>query len=131
MGCVNLLLDTCAFLWLAGNPSQLSSAAVAAIDQPSNLLFLSDVSVWEIVLKNAAGKLPLPEPPRIWIPKQVSFFQLNRQTIDFEAMFRSGELPGFHRDPFDRLIAAQALAHQLIIVTPDLPLKQLGADTCW
>ena len=80
---------------------------------------------------HAAGKLPLPEPPRLWIPKQVSFFQLARQTIDFEALCLCGELPAFHRDPFDRLIAAQALAHQLTIVTPDLPLHELGADTCW
>jgi PIN domain nuclease of toxin-antitoxin system len=61
---VNVLLDTCAFLWLAGQPSKLSPAAVAAIDDPSNEVFLSDATVWEIVLKYGAGKLPLPGPPR-------------------------------------------------------------------
>jgi len=131
MGVVNLLLDTCAFLWLAGDPSRISPAAAAAIDEPCNVLLLSDVSVWEVVLKHAVGKLPLPEPPRIWIPRQVSFFQLTRQAIDFEALFRSGELPAMHRDPFDRLLAAQALAHQLTIVRPDVPLRQLGANTFW
>ena len=131
MGLVKLLLDTCAFLWLAGNPSRISTSAASAMDDPSNQLFLSDVSVWEIVLKHAAGKLSLPEPPRIWIPRQTSFFQLNRQTIDQETVFRSGELPAFHRDPFDRLIAAQALVHQLTIVTPDRPLKDLGTEICW
>jgi PIN domain nuclease of toxin-antitoxin system len=128
---MNLLLDTCAFLWLAGDPSQLSAPAVAALNDSTNQLLLSDASVWEIVLKNAAGKLPLPAPPRIWIPKQRTFFQLKRQAIDPEALFLSGELPDFHRDPFDRLLAAQAIAHRLTLVTPDLPLRRLGAETCW
>jgi PIN domain nuclease of toxin-antitoxin system len=68
MGDMRLLLDTCAFLWLAGQPMKLSAPAVAAINNAQNTLFLSDVSVWEIVLKHAAGKLPLPEPPRVWLP---------------------------------------------------------------
>ena len=128
---MNLLLDTCAFLWLAASPSKLSSPAEAAINDLSNQLYLSDVSIWEIVLKHAAGKLPLPEAPRTWIPKQTTFFQIGRQTIDPESLYRSGELPWGHRDPFDRLLAAQAIAHGLTIVTPDLPLNQLGARTCW
>ncbi len=128
---MNLLLDTCTFLWLAGDPSRLSPAAVEAINEPSNRLLLSDASVWEIVLKHGAGKLSLPAPPRIWIPKQEAFFQLTRQAIEPEAMFLSGELPDFHRDPFDRLLAAQAVAHRLTLVTPDVPMGQLGADTCW
>jgi PIN domain nuclease of toxin-antitoxin system len=128
---VNLLLDTCAFLWLAGQPSQLSRAAARAIDDPSNPLFLSDASVWEIVLKHAAGKLPLPAPPREWLPVQITFFQLRRQAIEAEALYRSGELPDVHRDPFDRLLVGQAIAHGLVVVTPDAPFARLGAVTCW
>ena len=71
---MKLLLDTCAFLWLAAQPRRLSPAATAAIDNPNNLLFLSDTSVWEIALKFAAGKLPLPKAPKIWVPQQVAFF---------------------------------------------------------
>jgi PIN domain nuclease of toxin-antitoxin system len=128
---MNLLLDTCSFLWLARHPSQLSPAAVDAINAPSNTLLLSDVSIWEITMKHAAGKLPLPEPPRNWIPKQANFFQLLQQKIDKESLYLSGELPWTHRDPFDRLLAAQSIAHKLTIVTPDQPIADLGAITCW
>jgi PIN domain nuclease of toxin-antitoxin system len=128
---VNVLLDTCAFLWLAGQPSKLSPAAVAAIDDPSNEVFLSDATVWEIVLKYGAGKLPLPGPPREWVPVQTAFFRLRRQVIEVEALLRSGGLPPGHRDPFDRLLAAQSLVHGLVVVTPDAPIAVLGAPTCW
>lgn len=66
MGTLNLLLDSCAFIWLAANPAKLSSTAALAIENRDSDLYLSDASVWEIVLKHAKGKLPLPELPRIW-----------------------------------------------------------------
>ena len=128
---MNLLLDTCAFLWLAAEPAKLSKRARSAVDDASNVLLLSDVTVWEIVLKHQTGKLPMPEVPRAWLPKQTLFFQLQRLSIDRESIFRSGELPAIHRDPFDRLLCAQALAHDLIILTPDPPLKRLGASVLW
>jgi PIN domain nuclease of toxin-antitoxin system len=131
MGSVNLLLDTCAFLWLAAEPASLSPPACAALDDASNRLFVSDASVWEIVLKHLSGKLPLPESPRAWLPKQMEFFDLQRQPIDRESLFRSGELPGFHRDPFDRVLCAQALTHGFTVLTPDQPIRQLGATTLW
>ena len=61
---MKLLLDTCTFLWLAGGGAALSAAAGRAIADPGNEVFLSAVSVWEVVTKHRAGKLPLPEPPR-------------------------------------------------------------------
>jgi len=128
---MNLLLDTCAFLWLAAEPRRLSKAARAALNDSSNSLVLSDVTLWEIVLKNQAGKLPMPEAPRSWIPKQIAFFQMQPQPIDSESIFRSGDLPATHRDPFDRLLCAQAVVHRLTVVTPDLPYRELGATTLW
>ena len=96
---MRLLLDTCAFLWLAGQPAKLSAAATAAINDSQNELFLSDTSVWEIVLKHTAGKLPLPDPPRIWLPKQTIFFQIQPLRISPEAIFKTADLPLLHRDP--------------------------------
>jgi PIN domain nuclease of toxin-antitoxin system len=128
---VNLLLDTCALLWLAADPDQLSLPARTALDDAANRLFLSDASVWEIVLKYQTGKLPMPEPPRTWIPKQAAFFDLQRQPIDLDSFFQSGELSGIHRDPFDRLLCAQAMAHGFTVLTPDLPFQRLGAATLW
>lgn len=128
---MNLLLDTCAFLWLAAEPDRLSIPARLALDDASNRLFLSDVTVWEIVLKHQTGKLPMPEAPRTWLPKQTAFFDLQRQPIDLESLFRSGELPSIHRDPFDRLLCAQAIAHGFTVLTPDSPFQRLGATTIW
>jgi PIN domain nuclease of toxin-antitoxin system len=101
------LLDTCVFLWLATEPSRLSQAATAAFDDDQNELFLSDASVWEITLKHQAGKLPLPDVPRLWVPAELQFHGIQSVPISSEAMFVATELPGDHRDPFDRLIAAQ------------------------
>jgi PIN domain nuclease of toxin-antitoxin system len=128
---VKLLLDTCTFLWLAAQPTKLSPAAAAAIDNQASELYLSDVSIWEVVLKHGAGKLPLPEKPREWIPKQVAFFQLRRCSPDTEALFRSGELPPVHHDPFDRLIAAQALTEPFHLISPDLPFREYGVSCIW
>jgi PIN domain nuclease of toxin-antitoxin system len=128
---VNLLLDTCAVLWLAADPDRLSEPARAALDDSMNRLFLSDVAVWEIVLKHQIGKLPMPEAPRTWIPKQAAFFDLQRQPIDVDSLFRSGELPATHRDPFDRLLCAQAMTHGFTLLTPDPPFQRLGATTLW
>lgn len=128
---MRLLLDTCAFLWLAGKPAKLSPAAVAAINDPANDLYLSDASVWEISLKHAKGKLPLPETPRLWIPRQIRFFQIERVEIRLEALFRSGELPDEHQDPFDRLIAAQALSEPFLLISPDEPFRAYGVSCVW
>ena len=131
MGDMRLLLDTCAFLWLAGQPAKLSAPAVAAIDDPQNILFLSDTSIWEILLKHTAGKLPLPEAPRTWVPKQTAFFQLHPVRISLEALFKSGELPLVHADPFDRLLAAQALVDDFKFISPDLPFRAFTVDCLW
>ena len=127
----NLLLGTCTFLWLAANPQRISAVARAALDDERNTLFLSDVSVWEIVLKHGTGRLPLPEAPREWVPAQSAFFQLQRLAIEPGAIYLSGDLPGDHRDPFDRLLAAQARSMAMSVVTPDLPFRSLGADVIW
>ena len=127
----DLLLDTCTFLWLAADPKRISAVARNALDDERNTLFLSDVSVWEIVLKHRAGKLPLPQAPREWVPAQSAFFQLRRAAIEREAIFLTADLPASHRDPFDRLLAAQARSLAMSVVTPDAPFRQLGANVIW
>ena len=131
MGLVRCLLDTCTFLWLAQQPTQISPTAAAAINEPGNDLLLSDVSILEIVLKHAAGKLPLPDAPRTWIPEKLKFHQLDSLPLTLEVFYRSGELPRVHADPFDRLIAAQAIEAGLVLLSPDAPLSSLGASRLW
>lgn len=128
---MRLLLDTCAFLWLALPQGRLSPTAIEWLNDPANDLFLSDISVWEIALKHSTGKLPLPDQPRHWLPTRMDFFQVRALPLTQAAIFRSGELPRTHVDPFDRLIAAQAMEEGMTLLSPDLPLSQLGATRVW
>ena len=128
---MRLLLDTCCFLWLALESGKLSVAATTAVNDPENTLFISDASIWEISLKHSTGKLPLPERPRLWLPRRLAFFQVQTLPISHGIIYRSGELPRVHHDPFDRLLAAQALDEELTILSPDQPLALLGASMLW
>lgn len=125
------LLDTCTFLWVSQQPALLSAEAAARINDPLSELFVSDVSVWEVTLKHSSGKLPLPDPPRIWIPEKFAHHEFQPLPLTHSAIFRSGELPRTHVDPFDRLLAAQAIESGMTLLSPDLPLSLLGASRMW
>jgi len=128
---LKLLLDTCTFLWLAQQPDKIRTAASDLIDDPDNDLLLSEVSVLEIVMKHSTGKLPLPNVPKKWIPAKLNYHQIASLPLSAEVMFRSGELPRVHADPFDRLLAAQAIEEGLTLVSPDKPFSDLGASRAW
>lgn len=127
---MKLLLDTCTFLWLAGG-SALSPAAAFAVRDPSNEVFLSAVSTWEIVSKHRAGRLPLPEPPDRLIPTERRLRGVSALPLDEESTFQGLRLPPLHRDPFDRMLIAQAIAHGLAIVTPDPAIAQYPVRVIW
>ena len=128
---MNLLLDTCTFLWFALPQGRLSSQAHTVLDDANNRLFMSDVSIWEITLKYGSRKLDLPAVPREWLPSRSAFFQIQTLPITHEALYLSGELPPVHADPFDRLLAAHAIVEGLTILSPDEPLSLLGAARLW
>lgn len=128
---MNILLDTCCFLWLALETEKISRAAVEIIDDESNVLFLSDVSLWEICSKHTSGRLPLPLLPAEWLPSRREFFRLKPLRIGESAIILTASLPQLHTDPFDRLIAAQAIDNDLTILSPDRPLSLLGASRIW
>jgi PIN domain nuclease of toxin-antitoxin system len=127
---VKLLLDTCTFLWLAGGGS-LSPAAAAAVRDPSNDVFLSAVSAWEIVTKNRTGRLPLPESPDRLIPTERQLRGVTALPFDEESALQGLRLPPLHRDPFDRMLIAQAIALGLAIVTPDPAIAQYPIRVIW
>ena len=127
---MRLLLDACTFLWLAGG-SGLSPAAAAAIRNPVNEVFLSPVSVWEIVVKHGAGKLRLPEPPDRLVATERALRGIATLPFEEEAACQGVRLPPLHRDPFDRMLIAQAIAHGLAIVTPDPLIAQYPVRTIW
>ena len=124
------ILDTCVFLWLALSPDILPERVRERIDT-SERLFFSMAGVWEITFKNSAGKLPLPAAPRQWIPSRLAFFQVELFPMESEVVYLSGELPQVHRDPFDRLHAAESLYRSIPIISPDEPISQLGATRFW
>lgn len=125
------LLYTCTFLWVSQQPTLLSKAAGEVINEGSNELFVSDVSIWEITLKHSNGRLPLPGLPRVWIPRKFEVHQLNPLRLVSDAIYRSGELPRVHTDPFDRLLAGQAMENGMTILSPDTLLSLLGASRIW
>lgn len=127
---VRLLLDTCTCLWLAGG-SELSPAAAAAIRDAANDVFLSAASAWEIVCKHRLGKLPLPDAPERSIPAARQVRGVTALPFDEEAALFGTRLPPLHRDPFDRLLVAQAVAHGLAIVTPDPLVRQYPVRVIW
>jgi PIN domain nuclease of toxin-antitoxin system len=127
---VKLLLDTCTFLWLAGG-GPMSTDAAAAIRDPQNDVFLSAVSVWEIVTKYRNGRLPLPEPPERLVPAERRLRGIAELPFDEASGLQGMRLPVLHRDPFDRMLIAQAIAHGLAIITPDPQITQYPVRAIW
>jgi PIN domain nuclease of toxin-antitoxin system len=127
---MRLLLDTCTFLWLAGGRS-LSDEAAAAIRDPSNDVFLSAVSVWEITTKHRAGRLPLPESPERLIPTERRLRGVLPLAFDEASALQGIRLPPLHRDPFDRMLISQTIALGLAIVTPDPLISQYPVRAIW
>jgi len=128
---VKLLLDTCTFLWLAGGGRSLSKPAADAIRDPSNEVYLSAVSAWEIVSKHRAGRLPLPEPPDRLIPTERRLRGVLALAFEEESTFQLLRLPPLHRDPFDRMLVSQAIAGSLALVTPDPLVTQYPVRVLW
>jgi PIN domain nuclease of toxin-antitoxin system len=129
---MRLLLDTHVFLWYLTADPKLPAAFLAASQNPKNEVYLSVASVWEAVIKHQLGKLPLPAAPAEYLPLQREAHGITCLPIDEGAMAHLASLPPLHRDPFDRLLVAQALQHGLTIVTvdPDVaayPVPLLGA----
>jgi PIN domain nuclease of toxin-antitoxin system len=132
MGTVmRLLLDTCVFLWLAAEPERISRKAAAVLDDPANELFLSQASIWELYLKCQAGKLKLPQPPRRWLTAQLAARGVADWAVDLESLHALLDLPGHHRDPFDRMLVAQSKVHSLTLVTPDPWIKKYRPTLIW
>ena len=127
---MKLLLDTCTFLWLAGGGS-LSHEAADVIRTPANDVFLSSASVWEIVTKYERGRLPLPAPPERLIPDARRIRGVTALAFDEAAALQGRRLPWLHRDPFDRMLIAQAIAHGLAVVTPDPLIAQYPVRVIW
>jgi|SRR5437588_8291815 len=116
---MRLLLDTHVFLWYISADPLLPIAFRDAIRDPANEVYLSVASVWEAVIKYALGKLPLPEAPAGYLPRQREVHHITTLPIEEAAFVRLASLPPLHRDPFDRILVAQAPQQGLALVTMD------------
>ena len=117
---MNLLLDTHTLLWWLDDNPALGESARLAIGDPDNLVFVSSVNIWEIVIKKAIGKLSIPDDFKDVLAEQP--FHYLDMTADHA--FKVGELHLHHRDPFDRLLIAQCLVDGLTLVTGDSDIKK-------
>jgi PIN domain nuclease of toxin-antitoxin system len=125
------LLDTCVALWHFGGDSQISSELRDVLTDPANDLYLSDVSILEIVIKHRLGKLPLPAPPSRIIRPLADKHLMDILPLTTSAIFRIESLPDLHRDPFDRLLIGQALECRIALITPDPLIRPYNVKTFW
>jgi len=128
---MNLLLDTCTFLWFLADAPELSPRARDLIGDPGHDVFLSVISVWEIARKHAGGTLVLGTHPSILIPEVRHRLRIASLEFDENDALASGKLPLHHKDPFDRMLIAQALMNGLTIVTPDAHFNAYPVRTLW
>lgn len=125
------LVDTQALLWLLDGNPKLSSIALTRLGEPASELFFSYASVWEIAIKYGKGKLTLPEPPERFLLKQLALNKVRLLPISIGSIFHAGQLPAHHKDPFDRLIAAQCLRHDLMLISIDQTFDAYGVRRVW
>jgi len=128
---VKVLLDTHALLWAVLSPSTLSRKASAVIADESNIILVSAASAWEIATKVRLGKLPGAETFEREFLAVVDDAGYTLLPIDAASALRAGRLTSDHRDPFDRILAAQALAQDIPILSTDTKLDTFGIRRIW
>jgi len=128
---MRLLLDTHTFLWLDGNPEQLSPAALAACEDPTNELYLSVVSAWEIQIKHQINRLQLDVPLEEMIQGQQAANDLKILPVELPHVYTLRQLPLHHHDPFDRLLIAQAKVEQMWLVSADSQFAPYLVEVIW
>jgi PIN domain nuclease of toxin-antitoxin system len=127
---MSLLVDTHAFLWFMAGDRRLSRSALRAIDESDGEWWLSAASVWELSIKSSLGRLTLPTAVNEYIAEKVHQ-GLRVLSVDWAHAAAVERLPFHHRDPFDRLIVAQAQSERLDIVTKDPAFAKYGVRAVW
>jgi PIN domain nuclease of toxin-antitoxin system len=125
---MRILLDTQCWLWMSASPEKLSPYALSVVQTTENELFLSAASAWEIGIKYALRKLSLPEPPERFVPTRLERLRTLALPIEATHALRVAALPPHHRDPFDRLLVAQAQQENLPILTADTVFRKYDVE---
>ena len=125
---MKILLDTHAWLWMQASPDRFTIEARALIEDAASELYLSVASSWEIAIKYALGRLALPLPPTQYVPSRMEISGVAPLPIQQAHALHVSELPLHHRDPFDRLLVAQAQLEKLTVLTSDPLFDEYEVD---
>lgn len=125
------VLDTHALLWMAGGDPQLSAKAIELITDPTVHLYVSIASLWEIAIKLSIGKLPMKRSLSDLIRYDIHGNMIEILQIGTSHLKTLSVLPFHHRDPFDRMIIAQAIAEDLVVIGADSAFKSYDIDLHW
>ncbi|MCW5203049.1 type II toxin-antitoxin system VapC family toxin [Desulfobulbus sp. US4] len=124
-------MDTHAFLWWITDDAQLSETARRLIKDNGNTLYWSAASSWEVGIKYALGRLPLPDAPEIFLAQELAGNQIESLPITDRYAFQAGRLPRHHKDPFDRMLIAQAMTDSLILLSCDSFFDLYDVQVMW
>jgi PIN domain nuclease of toxin-antitoxin system len=127
---MKFLLDTAVFLWSLDAFQNLNQRARQVLESGQDV-FLSAASSWEIVIKSSIGKLSLPKKPSLLIPEAMTRFAVQALPISHVHTLAVQELPNHHKDPFDRLLIAQAHSESMILMTADTICTKYPVEVLW
>lgn len=122
------LLDTHVWLWLQSDPERIDSVVLDQLADQRNELLLSAASSWELSIKHALGRIELPQPPATYVPDRLRRSGVVPLAIEHAHVLAVGGLPLHHRDPFDRLLIAQAQMLGLPLVTADRQMERYDIE---
>ena len=128
---MRILLDTHAFIWWDNAPSKLATTARSHCQSPGNTLLLSIISVWEMQIKLQIGKMTLPAPLMDIVNNQIKANQLELLPVALSHISALDNLPMHHKDPFDRMLVAQAITEGIPIISADPALMQYPVTMIW
>jgi PIN domain nuclease of toxin-antitoxin system len=125
------LLDTMVWLWSVGPTDKIGSAGLEILANGEEDLYFSAASSWEIAIKTRLGKFELAEPPRRYVPKRLTQQGIHPLSVTHEHSLKVYDLPPHHRDPFDRLIIAQAIMEEMTVLTADRAFAKYAVEVLW
>ncbi len=128
---MKVLLDTCAFIWLVTDDPKLSEPAKEIFLDTDNELLLSAVTGFEIAVKYSLGKLHLTEPPKEFIANRMQANALTELPVSMAHALILQNLPLHHKDPFDRLLVAQAMVNKIPLLSADQQLSAYAIERLW
>ena len=125
---MRVLIDTQVFLWLHGEPERLALDSLALLEDAATERLVSAVVGWEISIKHGLGRLQLPAPPAEWVPQKIDAGAMQPVAIEMPHVLAVGALPPHHRDPFDRLLVAQARLLDVPLLSADPIFARYDVD---